>query len=457
MVDTPRRTFVRRLGAAGIATTGLAQGAAAEDSETNRNGGRTRGRLDKLGQALPPGGNPDHVTYTFGHVSPDGTWGAISSFPEDGNVMSSLYDLSELENPELVHEIGPPNDLTRSNDIKFDPNREGIYIRSLEADDEGPLDDPVADTEGLEGIEVVDFGCEVGTPTEPEVVATLETPYTGVHKLTDHPEETVLYLVDKQPDEPGILAVDFSDHTDPTVEAHFGPDGYCHDMEVDTVRDALHAAYIFGDNVGYATFDISDPLNPTQLGFFDYDDQPDYETVGEPGFELAHQIHPEPNRDLAIMGDEVFDTIPGGKHVFDIGWGEGSLEDPKPIAFMGSPDAREQEEGQGVWTTHFHDVIYDRGEVLLVDGGYTQGMWVANITDPCDPTPTERYATDDGIDNVDPYCWSAYYNEARGFAFAADSATGAYTFDVSALPARGEDGGGPDGHFDLDAILDDAE
>jgi hypothetical protein len=72
MVDTPRRTFVRRLGAAGIATTALAQGATAEDSETDRNGSRTRGRLDKLGKALPPGENPDHVTYTFGHVSPDG-------------------------------------------------------------------------------------------------------------------------------------------------------------------------------------------------------------------------------------------------------------------------------------------------------------------------------------------------------------------------------------------------
>lgn len=95
-------------------------------------------------------------------------------------------------------------------------------------------------------------------------------------------------------------------------------------------------------------------------------------------------------------------------------------------------------------------------EVPLVDGGDTRGTWVANITDPCDPTPTERYAAD-GIEDVDPDCWSASYNEARGFAFAADSGTGAYTFDVSAKPARGEDGGGPEGHFDLEAILDGEE
>ncbi|TYL36760.1 regulatory P domain-containing protein [Natronococcus pandeyae] len=455
MTETPRRAFMKRTGIASLTAAALGSGVATADRDRppGHDRRRTRGRLTPLGQELPPDADPNHVTYTFGHVSEDGQWGAASSFPGASPVLSSLYDLSDLENPELVHELEAPNEETRSNDVKFDPLREGIYIRSLEADDEGSFFDPEPDPDGLEGIEVVDFDWEEGTPAEPKVLAYLETPNMGVHKFTEHPEEPVLYLIDKVTDEPGLIAVDFSDPHNPDIEKMFGPPGYCHDCEVEVGREALHAAYIIGETVGYVTFDISDPLDPEQLGFFDYEEQPDYTEIGEPGFELAHQIHPEPERELSIMGDEKFGGIPGGKHVFDTGWDEGSLEDPIPIGFTHSPDARDQDEEPGAWTTHFHDVVYDRGEVLLVDGGYTQGAWVANITDPTDPTPTERYATDDGIDDVAPFAWGAHYNEARDFAFATDANTGVYTFEVSGKAARGEDGGGPDHYYDLEGIL----
>ncbi|WP_306061873.1 hypothetical protein [Natronococcus wangiae] len=39
------------------------------------------------------------------------------------------------------------------------------------------------------------------------------------------------------------------------------------------------------------------------------------------------------------------------------------------------------------------------------------------------------------------------------FVFASDTLTSAYTFDISAKPARSEDGGGPNSHYDLEAIL----
>lgn len=46
------------------------------------------------------------------------------------------------------------NDPTRPNDAEFDPLREGICVRSPEAADGGPIDDPADDTDGVEGIEV---------------------------------------------------------------------------------------------------------------------------------------------------------------------------------------------------------------------------------------------------------------------------------------------------------------
>ncbi len=438
------------IAATAVITPGIGVASTGRDRRSNRRKARVRGRLDPLGQALTPAGNPNHVTYTFGHVTDDGQWGAASSWPGESLVASTLYDLSDLESPTLVHELDAPNEETRSNDMKFDPLREGLYVRALEANDAG-ADDPI----GLMGIDIVDFGWADGSPETPEVIATLETPRTGVHKLAEHPEEPIFYLIDKDPVEPGIIAVDVSDPRNPTIEAEFGPDGYCHDVAVETGRDALHAAYIAGNNVGYATFDLSDPRSPTELGFFDYDEQPDYTEVGEPGFELCHQAYPDPERELAIVGDEVFGPIPGGKHIFDVGWGDGSLEDPQPIGFTTSPDARHQGEEPGTWTGHFHDVVYDRGEALLIDGGYSNGAWIANITDPTNPTPTERYATNHGIEDVTPFAWGAVYNEARDFAFVTDSDTSAYTFDVSGKPARGKDGGGPGHYFDFDDLFGD--
>ncbi|WP_233710742.1 LVIVD repeat-containing protein [Natronococcus pandeyae] len=454
--NSARRAFLKRLGIATAAATAVGTGTAAASPPAHANA-RTRGRIDKLGQALPE----DAPRYTYGHVREDGLYGAVSSFPRGGNNYgSTLYDLEDLENPTEVHRLETANEATRSNNIKFDGSRDGLYYRTQEADDLGE-DDQI----GQMGFEVIDYGWGEGTPEEPKIIAQVDTPNTGVHTLAEHPEEPIIYVIDKAASEPGVIPVDVSDPANPELAGLYGPPGYCHDTEVDPVRNVLHCAYIAGDFEGYAILDLEEPLAPTEIGRFDYDDHPDYTEVGEPGFEDCHQASFDPERGLAIVGDEICaaPAIPGGKHVFDIGWGEGSLEEPKPIGFTHAPDAREQE-NFCFWTTHFHDVVHDGDEVLLVDGGYRQGTWVANITDPTNPVPTERYATDDRLEEAEdhspgtpPYCWSAVYNEARDFVFASDTLTGAYTFDISAKPARGEDGGGPDGHYDLEAILERGE
>ncbi|NKE37552.1 regulatory P domain-containing protein [Natronococcus sp. JC468] len=461
MTDTPRRTFMKRLGIAGLTTAAVGTTTVAgrgpnhnTPNTPDRANARVRGRTDLLGHTLPEGEKP---RYTFGTTSPDGMWGGVSSFPSsnsgsDSNVVATLYDLSDLENPTVAHELEWPVENYRSNHMRFDGTRDGLYYVTHERD-ENDLD-PL-------GMSVVDFGWGDGTPNEPEVLATVETPNTGSHTNAEHLEDTVIYMIDKAGSEPGVIPVDVDDPTDPDRREAVGPDGYCHALEVDPIRDVLHCAYIGGDFVGYVILDISeDPLDPEEIGRFDYADQPDYTEVGEPGFESCHQAHFDPDRDIAIVGDEVFGELPGGKHVFDIGWGEGSLADPQPISHFYSPDAREQD--VGIWTTHFHDILQDGDETLLVDGGYSQGFWVANITDPENPVATERFATDLELEQGDtrhspgtaPYNWSAVWNDEREFAFSSDTITGAYTFSVDARPARGKDAGGPGSHYDLEEILE---
>ena len=136
---------------------------------------------------------------------------------------------------------------------------------------------------------------------------------------------------------------DVTDPTTPTLHGEASPDGGLHDVVVDPVRDFAHLAYIGpkAELDAYVILDTSDPWNPTEVGRFDYAGEPDYDEVdvGEEAFENCHYANYDPNRDLAVVGDELGFGNPGGKHVFDIGWGAGSPSDPQPIGFTLSPNA----------------------------------------------------------------------------------------------------------------------
>ena len=426
----PRRPTRRRLLRAAVAgAVGVTAGCS---GEANR-----PGRIDPIGHhRLVPG-----PFYTFGHLSPHGEWGVVGSYPGESDLTAStLIDLGNLERPRPTHALDASDPETRTNDVKFDAHRDGLYYRTQE---------PAA-PDGTRGVEVIDFGFRDGSPSDPVVAGRFDPPDTGVHKLTTHPDEKLVYVVDTNPSSGiGVLVVDVRDPSAPELVDTVGPGGFCHDLEYDATRQVLHAAYILGPAEGYVAYDASDPWAPRELGQFRYDDQPDYSEVGEPGFEHCHQAHPEPDRDLVIIGDEVRLDVPGGKHVLDIGWDSGSLEDPQPIGFTHAPDAREMDAGEDFWwTTHFHDIVSGDGPPLLVDGGYRQGAWVCTLGDPRNPTPAERFATvDQRDDEAVPMAWGAVYDEERDFAFVTDGFNGVFTFRVSAEPARGPDGHGPEDHY----------
>lgn len=376
--------------------------------------------------------------YTFGAVREDGRYGLVGGL--HGEAGTFLIDLEDLDAPEQLHRL-PSEETNRQNDVKFDPAVD-VYYRSQEPNVAG----------GAQGFQVVDYGSEEGTPEEPEIVATVETPRTGVHKLERHPGEPVLYAVDKTFEEPGLLVYDVSDPASPELLREVGPDGFCHDCEVDPDRELLHAAFIVGVFVGYVVYDVSDPTDPVELGRVDYADRPDYTEIGEPGFEYCHQASFDPERELAIVGDEVESGVPGGKHIYDVGWDEGSPEEPIHLGFTHSPNAREMDDEESFfWTTHFHDVIARDDRTLLVDGGYHEGAWLADITDPRDPVPSQQFPTlvdDDRAEELwaeededplgsegihAPFAWSAVYNAARDFVLVSDSLTGIYVFEVDAV------------------------
>lgn len=208
----------------------------------------------------------------------------------------------------------------------------------------------------------------------------------------------------------------------------------------------MHCAYIGGELDGYVIIDVSEPTNPSEIGRFDYEDRPDYSRErlerGEPGFESCHYANYDPKRGIAVIGDEIGNGWPGGKHIFDIGWGDGSPSNPQHIGFTYSPNAQYQEEDKNetyYWTTHNHDIIPKGDTTLLVDGGYHEGVVVYDMSDPTTPVPSTQYRTDDKADQANggsgsgsaPMAWGADYNAQRDLVITSDMVTGIYTFKVT--------------------------
>lgn len=414
MKEFGRRTALRLLG--GAAVTGTLGGASAAAAPK-------KGSVRKMGQTLLA---PD-ATLAEESIRSDGQYAVVGVFA--GTVGSFLVDISNPRRPTEVHRVDAPTPETRHADVKFDP-RDGLYYRSLEGDELG--------------VEVVDYGFDVGTPEDPAVVARLDAGPT--HNVDAHPDAPVLYTANEEDDPAGVSVWDVSEPTAPEHVTFAGVEGAdLHDVVVDPERELAHCAYV-GDPEegvfdGYQILDISDPLDPVEAGRFDYADRPGYQEVdfGAEAFESCHYANYDPERDLAIVGDEIAFGNAGGKHVFDIGWGDGSVSDPRPIGYTLSPNAEPMDEpGEFFdWTGHNFDVVPKGDTTLLVSGDYHEGAVTYDISDPTDPTPTDAYRTDDRADEAgdppafvgtSPMAWGVDYADQRDLTVCSDMVTGLYVF-----------------------------
>lgn len=386
-----------------------------------------KGQLRKLGHSLledPPGG------YTEGDVRDDGRYALTGSFYGTGG--SFLVDISNPTDPTQVHRV-PSSEDVRNADVKFG-RRDGLYYRTQE---------PNTDDAEFDGAEIIDYGYMDGTPEEPTILGTLDSGST--HNLFPHPTEPYVYTTEHH----GMGVFEVSDPTDPSFVGTFGPEADLHDIVVNPETALAHLAFIGGGFDGYVIMDVSDPASPEVAGSFSYEGLPDYEDVplGEEAFENCHYADYDPERDIAVVGDEIAFGKPGGKHVFDIGWDEGSIAEPEPIGYTPSPNAQVMDEDDELydWTTHNHDVISKEDNSLLVDGAYHEGTVVWDISDPTDPTFTDRYATDDMADQAQgpdwlgdaPMAWGANYNEERDLTVVSDMVTGIYVFKVTPAASKG--------------------
>lgn len=425
--------MISRRSVLGALSTGTTlYGIATTTSRSARAAKPKKGSIRNLGHSLlsdPPGGFAEES------IRADGQYAIVGSFLGTGG--SFLVDISNPTDPTEVHHVPSPSTDTRHADVKFD-HRDGLYYRSLEG--------------GGEGVDVIDYGFGAASETDPSIIATMDAGET--HNLVTHPEEPIVYTVNEHDETtPGLEVWDVSDPATPTLHGEAGPAGALHDVVVDPVRNFAHLAYIGpkAELDAYVILDTSDPWNPTEVGRFDYAGEPDYDEVdvGEEAFENCHYANYDPNRELAVVGDELGFGNPGGKHVFDIGWGVGSPSDPQPIGFTLSPNAEPMDEPDEAfdWTGHNFDIVPKGKTTMLVSGDYHEGAVVYDISDPTDPTATDQYLTDDDADEANPplfpvgdapMAWGVDYADQRDFTVVSDMVTGIYVlhFTPAATSSR---------------------
>jgi hypothetical protein len=375
--------------------------------------------------------------FAEGSIRPDGRYGAIGT--RFSGIGSYLVDLRDPSAPALVHHL-PAGDGVTCLDVKFGP-RKGLYCRS---------NHPAGDS----GVQIVDYGFAEGTPQSPRVIGALNS--GGTHNLFVHPNAPVVYTVNysDDPDTGGIDVWDVSNLRSPRQHGTAGPPGAAHDVVYDSKRKLLHCAYMGELTDGYVLLDASDPLNTSEVGRFEYADKPSYadSEVGEEAFGNCHYALPDPRRDLVVVGDERSYGTPGGKHVFDIGWRDGSPENPIPVGFTQSPNAEVMNSGgegdtdqteRFDWTGHNFDIVPLDDATLLVSGDWHEGTVLYDIIDPTNPHPIDTHRTDaPAVENPSeqlqvfgdpPMAYSAAYNQKRGFALTSDLFTGIYTYRIDGV------------------------
>ncbi|GAA0201017.1 hypothetical protein GCM10009000_013960 [Halobacterium noricense] len=384
--------------------------------------------LQKVGQLQPSGNEAPSGGYSEVSVRADGKYAVVGS--KWGLSGSYLIDLGDPANPKQVHYLDNPDDAPNL-DVKFD-SRDGLYYRAIERHHPG-------------NFEIVDYGHENGSPANPTVVGTISEEKS--HNVTPHPTEPVLYTVNYRLETNGFDVYGVNDPTNPNKLGEYGPQGAAHDITVDPEREVLCCFYQAGEFIGIVIYDVSEPWKPSEIGRFDYLERKSYSTaqVGEEAFGSAHHGHFDPRRELLLVGDERPQGIPGGKHVFDVGWKDGSLSNPIPVGFTISPNAQRMAEDDFAerfdWTGHHFSIVPWGERTFIVSADWHEGVVIYDITDPKNPNPVDRYPTDDEIDSLTPndtvaqlgeppMAWTARYDAERELVVASDTFTGLYTFKL---------------------------
>ncbi|MFN2389757.1 MAG: LVIVD repeat-containing protein [Actinomycetota bacterium] len=248
---------------------------------------------------------------------------------------------------------------------------------------------------------------DVTDPTNPSHLGFVPLPY-GVHTLTKHPKEPLIYTSASFNELPTVI-IDVSDPAAP-VTTPTTLQG-CHDISFYLTKSE-QLAFCAAGSVETEIWDVSDPMDPQVVS-----------SIVDDGIGYHHLAVATPDGRYLVIGDEDSGGTCSGNQT-SREFGAISIYDitdrakPKMVGFMNAP--------RGPWVCWAHNFNFVPGTRKLVIGWWEAGTSVIDLSNPTKPREIAAFQPDTA------YVWSSYWYEGRIYV---NSGTGAWVIEIPGLKA----------------------
>ncbi len=340
------------------------------------------------------GGNHSSANDCWGYVSPSGREYAILGL-ERG---FGFVEVTDPANPVVIETISGPTSLWH--DVKVI----GSYAYGV--------------SEGGSGIQVMDMS-DIDNGNVTHVRNWQSSGHSSTHNIVANPDAGTLYLVGANIGNGGLINLDLSDPTRPTVDNGW-TDMYIHDACVVSYTEGPYA----GRDIAFCCSGFSGGFSSTGLRIVDVTDKNNMFTIATffyttPSY--SHQVWVSDDLQYAYLNDEL-DEQDGlvsvtTTRVIDIS----DLSNPFQAGTFTSGSSSID-----------HNLYFKDG--YIYESNYTSGLRVFDAADPVNPTQIAYFDTVPTNDNaVFQGTWSVYPYFPSGTVILSDMSQGLFVVRVDAI------------------------
>ncbi|KAA0216499.1 MAG: choice-of-anchor B family protein [Leptolyngbya sp. PLA3] len=370
------------------------------------------GPIWRLGDGAPRGFNSSGVTllswlplnnFPGGHGSGNDCWGHVSQSGREYAIIGlergfGFVEVTDPANPVIVASIPGPTSLWH--DVKVIGN----YAYGV--------------SEGGSGIQVMDM-----SDIDNGVVTLVRNQQTGghssTHNIVSNPDAGTLYLVGANIGNGGLVNLDMTDPTRPTVATGW-TEMYVHDAMVVTYTEGPYA----GREIAFCASGFNGGWNSTGLRIVDVTDKNNIFTISTyyyttPAY--SHQVWLSPDKHYAYLDDELDEQnglVPTTTtRIIDVS----NLSAPVQVGTFTSN------------STSIDHNLYTRDQYIF-EANYTSGLRVFDASNPVSPVQIAFFDTYPSDDNANfNGAWSCYPYFPSGTVVVSDMNRGLFVLRVDAI------------------------
>ncbi|MCL4219941.1 MAG: choice-of-anchor B family protein [Phycisphaerales bacterium] len=370
------------------------------------------GPIWRLGDGAPRGFSASGVTlmswlplnnFSGGHGSGNDCWGYVSPSGREYAIIGlergfGFVEITDPSNPVIVASIPGPTSLWH--DVKVI----GHYAYGV--------------SEGGSGIQVMDLS-DIDNGVVTLVRNWQSGGHSSTHNIVSNPDAGTLYLAGANVGNGGLVSLNMSDPTRPTVSTGW-TDMYVHDACVVSYTEGPYA----GREIAFCASGFNGGWNSTGLRIVDVTDKNNIFTISTyyyttPAY--SHQVWLTPDKRFAYLDDELDEQnglVPTTTtRIIDVS----NLSAPVQVGTFTSN------------STSIDHNLYVRDQYIF-EANYTSGLRVFDATDPVNPVQIAFFDTYPAGDSANfNGAWSCYPYFPSGTVIVSDMNRGLFVLRVDAI------------------------